>query len=87
MVKQVEDIKTGDPVGGIPAKRGRPPTGLALSAAERKRRSRLARGVAPLAVELPLDVIEGIEKYRLGKDLTQSQVIERLLRSQLLRPR
>lgn len=87
MMKDVADTKTVDLVGGVPAKRGRPSTGAALSAAERKRRSRLARGVAPVAVELSLDVIERMQKYLLGKDMTQSQLIEKLLRTQLLRPR
>jgi hypothetical protein len=87
MAKQLDDVVTGDLVGNIPARRGRPPTGKAMSAADRKRKSREALGVRGLAVDLPLDVIEGLERYRLGKDMTLSQVIEKVLRSQLLRPR
>lgn len=89
MAKQSEDLVTGELVGIPPPKkpRGRPSTGKAMSGAERMRRSRERRGLAPLVVDLPLDVLEGIEKYRVGKDITQAQVIERLLRTQLLRPR
>lgn len=35
-----KDTATGDLVGGIPKRRGRPPTGKALSGAERMSRSR-----------------------------------------------
>ena len=87
MAKQIEDNVTVDLVGNMPARRGRPPTGKAMSAAERKRKSREKAGVAPMAVDLPLDVLEGLERYRLGKDMTLAQVIEKLLRSQLLRSR
>lgn len=87
MAKQPEDVVTGDLVGNIPARRGRPPTGNAMSAAERKRKSRERLGVRALAVELPIDVIDGLYRYMNGKDMTLSQVIEKLLRSQLLRPR
>jgi hypothetical protein len=36
---------------------------------------------------LPLDVIEAMNKFLQFKDLTQDQLIERLLRQQLLRKR
>lgn len=87
MAKQIEDTNTVDLVGNIPARRGRPPTGKAMSAAERKRMSRERLGVAGRGIDLPLDVLEALDKYRLGKDLTLSQVIEKLLRTQLMRSR
>lgn len=90
MAKQIEDLKTVDmmtPGSGVVRQRGRPPTGTAKSAAERKRESRARAGVKALAVDLPVDVIEALDKYRLGKDLTLAQVIEKLLRTQLMRVR
>lgn len=85
-MKDEKDLATVDFIG-VKRPRGRPPTGKAMTGAERMRKSREKRGIAPLAVELPLDVLAGVDRYRLGKDLTQSEVIEKVLRTQLLRPR
>jgi hypothetical protein len=89
MAKQIEDVRTLDlPSLPLPKRpRGRPPTGKAMTGAERMRKSREKRGLASVAVELPLDVVSGLERYRFGKDLTQSEVIEKVLRTQLLRSR
>jgi hypothetical protein len=90
VAKQKEDVLTVDliqPGQGVVRQRGRPVTGTAMSAAERKRKSREKAGVRALAVDLPVDLIEALDRYRLGKDVTLAQVIEKLLRSQLLRPR
>lgn len=38
-------------------------------------------------VQLPQDVVEGLREWMKFKDLTQSQVVERLIRGQLLRKR
>lgn len=90
MAKQLEDSKTVDmmaPGSGVVRQRGRPPTGAAKSPAERKRESRARAGVKALAVDLPVDLLDALEEYRLGKDLTLAAVIEKLLRTQLLRKR
>lgn len=90
MAKQAEDKVTVDlitPGTGVVRQRGRPATGAAKTAAQRKAESRARLGVKALAVDLPTDLLEKLEAYRLGKDVTLSQVIEKLLRTQLLRPR
>ena len=72
------------------ARPGRPVSGVAMTGAQRQkaRRDRLrAAGVGSLTVELPLDVIQALNEFMRFKDVTQDQVIERLLRQQLLRKR
>ena len=66
---------------------GRPVTGCAMTAAERKRLQRRRAGRVPFTVELPEDLIDQFNEYLRFKDLTRSAVIEKLLRSQLLRKR
>lgn len=66
---------------------GRPVTGLAMTAAERKRRQRQRSGLGVLSVELPVELIEEFNEFLMFKDLTRAAVIEKLLRSQLLRKR
>lgn len=87
-MKQATDFSTIDMLPGSRG-RGRPVTGQALSAAERKRKSRAAKAgvVSTLTVELPADVVEAMREFLEFKDETQSQLIARLLRSQLLRKR
>lgn len=75
---------------GLKRSKGRPRSGAALTSAQRQkaRRERLrASGVGALTVELPLDVIEALNEFMRFKDVTQDQVIERLIRQQLLRKR
>lgn len=86
-MKQDVDVFTGDLVGGVPARRGRPPTGKALSASERKRKSLEAAGRRALSITLPVAIVEALDAYRLGKDLTYSEVMEKLLIGQLLTKR
>jgi hypothetical protein len=84
------DVRQIDLLGGAIRQRGRPATGKAMSAAERQkaRRDRLrASGVGSLTVELPVDVLDGLNKFLQFRDETQDQLIERLLRQQLLRKR
>lgn len=84
------DTRQGDLIAGFIRQRGRPRTGGAMTAAERQkaRRERLrASGVGSLTVDLPLEVIEALNKFLQFKDETQDQLIERLLRQQLLRKR
>lgn len=99
-MKAVEDTKTIDMIGGLPARRGRPPEvpGLTPSqkkerarirAAERKAKSRAAKADThgTLTVTLPLDVLVQFREFLKFKDQTQEEVLERLIRSQLLRKR
>lgn len=84
------DARQIDLLGGAIRQRGRPATGKAMSSAERQkaRRDRLrASGVGSLTVELPVDVLDGLNKFLQFRDETQDQLIERLLRQQLLRKR
>lgn len=77
-------------IPGLPRPVGRPTTGKAMTAAERqkRRRERLAQsGKAFLNVEISADVLAAFDEYLKFKDLTKGQVIERLLKSQLLRKR
>jgi hypothetical protein len=89
-MKQTADRFTSDMLN--PA-RGRPPLQDGLTpkerAALRKRKSRAAKAdtVSTLSVELPNDVVEAMREFLQFKDETQNQLIERLLRSQLLRKR
>ncbi len=46
-----------------------------------------AAGMASLTVDLPIDVVQALNKFLQFKDETQDQLIERLLRQQLLRKR
>ncbi len=55
--------------------------------AERVKAHRERNGVAAFTVDLPLDVIAAVDDYMKFKDLTKAQVIEKLVRSQLLRKR
>lgn len=87
-MKQSNDFSTIDMLPGS-RRRGRPVTGHALSAAERKAKSRAAKAgvMSTLTVEVPADVVEAMREFLEFKDETQSQLIARLLRSQLLRKR
>ncbi|MNK39715.1 hypothetical protein D3C87_583340 [compost metagenome] len=70
--------------------RGRPVTGVAKSSAQRQkeRRERLRDdGKAFLTVHVDATVLEGLRAYIRFKDITPDQVIEKLLRQQLLRKR
>lgn len=89
-MKQVEDTKTADMIGGIPKKRGRP--AKYANAAERQAAYRERHDLVQLNVELPSDLIEALRAYvdrqaADGAGLTQNQVIAKLLKSQLLRKR
>jgi hypothetical protein len=79
-----------DLVAGANRQRGRPPTGLAKTTAQRQkdRRDRLREaGTGTITLHLPLEVIEAIHNFLKYKDETQDQLVERLLRSQLMRKR
>ena len=58
-----------------------------MTAAERKRLQRERAGRITFTVELPYDLVDQFNEFLRFKDLTKSAVIEKLLRSQLLRKR
>lgn len=90
MTKQIEDTFTGDLLGGVIRQRGRPATGKAMSGAERAaaRRERLAaRGKTTLTVEVSVEVVQALAAFVHFKDETKDEVIERLVRTQLMRKR
>lgn len=80
---------------GVPKRRGRPPTGNALSAAERKaaqRARQAAAGLETVTVDLPKDVAEALRAYCARKvadsePVTLGQAVEKILRDRLLRKR
>lgn len=90
MAKIVVEVRQGDLLEGVARQRGRPRTGNAMTPAQRQkaRRERMrAAGMASLTVDLPVDVVQALNKFLQFKDETQDQLIERLLRQQLLRKR
>lgn len=89
-MKQAEDSKTIDMLGGVPAKRGRKPK--YANAAERVAAHRARHALVQLNVELPAELVAELQAYMTrqaadGAGLTQSQVIAKLLKTQLLRKR
>lgn len=55
--------------------------------AERVAAYRARNRLVTLCVDIPVDVAEALDQYLQFKDVTKSAVIEKLLRSQLLRKR
>ena len=75
----------------LPSKRGRKPTGKALSGSERQAR-RPAQIEAAGKTLLPQVVVsqevqQALAKYIKFKDMTLGDALERILRDRLLRPR
>ncbi|WP_426161640.1 hypothetical protein [Pseudoduganella sp. R-34] len=90
MTKQIEDTRTGDLLEGAIRQRGRPSTGKAMTGAERQalRRKRLAvEGKKTLTVKVSIDVVQALARFTHFKDETKDEVIERLIRTQLMRKR
>lgn len=81
----IQPTLTGVPE--IPKKRGRPPTGKAMTAAQRKQKQREMHDLVVLSVEISSEVVEALNEYMKFKNLTKNQVIEKLLTNQLLRKR
>ena len=48
---------------------------------------RARKGLVTLSVDVPRDLVEALDQYLQFKDITKAAVIEKLLRSQLLRKR
>lgn len=89
-MKYSDDHRQLDLVAGANRQRGRPATGVALTAAERQaaRRRRLANeGKATLTVEVSREVIEALDKFVQFKDEAKGSVVDRVLRDRLLRKR
>ncbi|MHA4871604.1 hypothetical protein ACXZ1M_28330 [Duganella sp. PWIR1] len=89
-MKYAEDRRQLDLVAGANRQRGRPPTGVAMSAAERQaaRRERLAKeGRGVLTVEVSKDVIEALDAFVKFKPETKGDVVDRILRDRLMRKR
>ena len=54
---------------------------------ERVAAFRSRKNLVAMTVDLPSDVIDGLNEYMKFKGLTKTEVIEKLIRSQLLRKR
>lgn len=89
-MKHLKTDPEHDLFGPIKRGRGRPATGAAKTGAQRQkeRRERLRDdGKAFLTVHVDAQVLDGLRAYIRFKDITPDQVIEKLLRQQLLRKR
>jgi len=89
-MKQLEDNLTGDLLNGAVRQRGRPVTGKAMTGAQRQaaRRVRLAeQGKTSLTVEISVEAAQFLSAFVQFKDQDKDAVIERLIRSQLMRKR
>lgn len=88
-MKDAKDNVTIDLEHGARRQRGRPVSPDTPTVAERKATSRalkLAAGRRPVTIDLSLEVIAALKK-KAAKGETQSQVVERVLRNQLMRAR
>jgi hypothetical protein len=89
ILKAKNDLSTLD-LPGIKRPVGRPPKPDAMTGAQRQalRRQRLRQaGVLQLNVDVPVDVMRALSKFVEFKDLTQGEVVARVLRDRLLRKR
>lgn len=66
-------------------RRGRP--AKYANAAERVAACRARKNTRTLSVQVPADLYKALEDYMQFKDLTKNEVIEKLLKTQLLRKR
>lgn len=85
-----DDKKTLDllPEHDLAGERPRAPTSQEL-ARQRVERFREKHGVKPVTLQLPADLVARLEAWIVvkGKGRTKSQVIAKLIETQLLRPR
>lgn len=75
---------------GVVRRPGRPPTGKAMTAAEKKAASRArlaAEGKVPLNVNVSIEVLEALRKLVQFKDESQGDAVDRILGAYLLRKR
>jgi hypothetical protein len=89
-MKYGDDSRQVDLLGGAIRQRGRPVSGKAMTGAQRQaaRRAKLAtQGKTTLTVEVSIEVAEALAAFVKFKDQSKDAVIERLIRSQLMRKR
>jgi len=89
-MKSADDDRTGDLLGGLCRRVGRPLTGTAKSAAQRKRASRerlREAGVEEITVQVGADVAAALRRFVEFKDMTQGDAVSRILTDRLLRKR
>ncbi|WP_211450853.1 hypothetical protein [Collimonas antrihumi] len=55
--------------------------------AEKLRAFRARHQLVAITVDLPRDVVDGLDEFLKFKDMTKTQVLTKLIRSQLLRKR
>lgn len=71
---------------GVPKKRGRPASGQAKTPGQRQKEylDRLAaEGKTSVTMILSVAVVEALQKYMVGKDITQGEAADKLLRQRL----
>jgi len=88
-MKHSADYKTQE-IPGFARPRGRPPSGQALSSADRQRarRERLrAAGSDVLTVQVDSDVLEALRGFAQAEEITQGDAVSSILRDRLLRKR
>jgi hypothetical protein len=81
-MRQLEDNKTVDLIAGARRQRGRPPTGDAMTAAERQaaRRQRLREGgMVSLTVMIPADLAASLDEFLKFKDEGKDSAVARAL--------
>jgi hypothetical protein len=81
---------SADELPGVPKRRGRPPTGKAMTASERQAKylARLAaEGKAAVTVVVSQEVQEALSRYVEFKDMTLGEAVDKILRDRLLRKR
>lgn len=89
-----KDDVTGE-LPGVPARRGRPPTGKAKDGAARQRaylQRKKAEGLEAVTFTLPADVADALRAYVTrrsadGESLTLGGAAEKILRDRLMRKR
>lgn len=75
---------------GVPKRRGRPPTGEAMTHAERQKRYRekmRSMGLEDMTVTVTAEVRSALAKHVEFKDVALGEVVDRILRAYLLRKR
>lgn len=86
-MKDVHDSVTSDMHDQPKKKRGRPATGSALSGAERNARYLANLGGRRMTVTLSKETHAALSEYLERRQTTLSEVVERLIQSQIMRRR
>lgn len=88
-MKQATDNTTAELPGvpSLPKRRGRPPSGSAMTGADRIRKYREQKELVTLTVDIPAQLLEQFNEFLKFKGKTKSEVIGALLSNQLLRKR